>query len=328
MRGLRGERFSDLLLRNTSLLLFIGVFLFFGLQAPRFFDLESISNIVKQAAFTGIVAAGMTFVLLTAGIDLSVGSNMYLSALFAGMLMQEPGFGVIPALIATLLAGALFGAINAFCIVKLKIAPFIVTLATLVAGRGLGTAITESHGVEYPRSFLEFGGSSFIGIPMPIIMFALVILAAYFVLVHTAFGRHVYAVGNNLEAAKKAGINTDRVIAMVYIICGACAALGGFILIAQIGRLTQPFAKGNELDVIAAAVLGGTSLFGGVGSAFGAVIGAVLIQMVDAGLVYIQVNIYLQPMIRAAIIFLSVFFDGVRESRFALFKRRYIRADG
>jgi ribose transport system permease protein len=327
MKTLRNGRLTEFFLRNTSPLLFIGVFLFFGLQAPRFFEPESISNIIKQAAFTGIVATGMTFVLLTAGIDLSVGSNMYLSALVAGMLMQEPGFGVIPALIVTLMAGALFGAINAFCIVKLKITPFVVTLATLVAGRGLGTAITESHGVEYPRSFLDFGGSSLIGIPMPIIVFALVVLAAFFILVYTPFGRQVYAVGNNIEAAQKAGINTDRVIALVYIICGVCAALGGFILIAQIGRLTQPFAKGNELDVIAATVLGGTSLFGGVGNAFGAVLGAVLIQMVDAGLVYIQVNIYLQPMIRAAIIFLAIFFDGIRDSRLARLKRRYIRSE-
>jgi len=256
MRILRRERITELLLRNTSLILFVAVFLFFGLQMPQFFAPESISNIVKQAAFTGIVAVGMTFVLLTAGIDLSVGSNMYLSALFAGMLMGDPGFGVVPALIAALMIGGLFGAINAFCIVRLKIAPFVVTLATLVAGRGLGTAITESHGVEYPRSLLDFGVSSVLGIPMPIIVFALVVVGAHFVLTRTAFGREVYAVGNDIEAAKKAGLNTGRIIAAVYIICGMMAALGGFILIAQIGRLTQPFARGKELDIIAAAVLG------------------------------------------------------------------------
>ena len=327
MRTSRRERFIELLLRNTSLILCVVVFLFFGLQAQRFFEPENISNIIKQAAFTGIVAVGMSFVLLTAGIDLSVGSNMYLSALVAGMLMQQLGFGVIPALIATLLMGALYGAINAFCIVKLKIIPFVATLATLVAGRGLGTSITESHGVEYPRSMLEFGVSSVLGIPMPIIVFALVVVTAHLVLTRTPFGRQVYAVGNDLENAKKAGINTGRIIAAVYIICGICAALGGFILIAQIGRLTQPFARGKELDVIAAAVLGGTSLFGGVGNAFGAVIGSVLIQMVQTGLVFTAVNIYLQPMIQAAIIFLAVFFDSLRDSRLAKLKRRYIRAE-
>ncbi|HLA42383.1 MAG TPA: ABC transporter permease [Aggregatilineales bacterium] len=317
----------ELLLRNTSLVLFVVVFLYFGVQAPRFFDPENISNIIKQAAFTGIVAVGMTFVLLTAGIDLSVGSNMYLSALFVGYLMDNPGIGVIPALIAALLIGAVYGAINAFFIVKMKIAPFIVTLATLVAGRGLGTAITESHGVEYPRSLLTFGASSVLGIPMPIIVFAMVVLGAHFVLTRTAFGRQVYAVGNDIEAARKAGINTDRIIASVYIICGMCAGLGGFILIAQIARLTQPFARGKELDVIAAAVLGGTSLFGGVGSSYGAVIGSVLIQMVQSGLIYTEVNLYLQPMVQSAIIFLAVFFDGLRDSRLNRLKRRHIRTE-
>jgi ribose transport system permease protein len=327
MSNPQNRRMTELLLRNTTPILFVVIFLFFGVQSPRFFELENISNILKQAAFTGIIAVGMSFVLLTGGIDLSVGSNMYLSALFAGMLMQEPGFGVFPALIAALLLGALFGAINAFCIVKLKIVPFVVTLATLVAGRGIGTAITESHGVEYPRSLLDFGVSSVIGVPMPIVVFALVVLTAHFVLTHTSFGRQVYAVGNDIEAAQKVGIDTGRVTTATYIICGICAALGGFILIAQIGRLTQPFGKGKELDVIAAAVLGGTSLYGGVGNAFGPVIGSVLIQMVQTGLVFTEINLYLQPMIQAAIIFLAVFFDSLRGSRLLKFKRRYIHAE-
>ena len=132
---------------------------------------------------------------------------------------------------------------------------------------------------------------------------------------------------DNAEAAKKAGINTGRVVTWVYMISGLCAGLGGFILIAQIGRLDQPFGSGEEFNVIAAAVLGGTSLFGGVGSAFGAVVGAVLVQMVQAGLVFNNVNLYLQPMIQGTIIFLAVFFDSLRGTRLALLKRRYIRAE-
>jgi ribose transport system permease protein len=146
-------------------------------------------------------------------------------------------------------------------------------------------------------------------------------------LTRTQFGRQIYAVGNDVDAAEKAGIHTGRKIATAYIICGMCAALGGFVLMAQIGKLNQGFGEGKELDVIAATVLGGTSLFGGVGGAFGALVGSVLIQMVQAGLVFIQVNLYLQPMIQAAIIFLAVFFDAVRGSRLARLKRRYIRAE-
>lgn len=327
MSASRREQIIELLLRNTSLILFVLVFLFFGLQSSRFFQLENISNIIKNAAFTGVVAVGMTFVLLTGGIDLSVGSNIYLSALFAGLFMEQ-GYEVVPGLTVALLVGALFGAINAFCIVKLKIAPFVVTLATLVAGRGLGTAITESHAIDYPRSVLNFGVSSLLGIPIPIIVFALVVITAHLVLTRSQFGRQIYAVGNDTEAAKKAGINTEGITFSVYIVSGLCAALGGFILIAQVGRLTQPFGEGKELEVIAAAVLGGASLFGGIGSAFGPVIGSVLIQMVQAGLVFAQVNLYLQPMIQAAIIFLAVFFDSLRSSRLAKLKRRHIRTEG
>ena len=162
---------------------------------------------------------------------------------------------------------------------------------------------------------------------MPIFVFVFVVAAAHIVLTRTPFGRQIYAVGNDIEAAKKAGIDTRRIIFSVYVICGVCAALGGLMLIALIGRLNQTFGVGKEFEVITAAVLGGASLFGGVGYAFGAVVGAVLVQMVQAGMVFIQVNLYMQPMVLAAIIFLAVFFDSLRERRMLRLKRRSIRRD-
>jgi ribose/xylose/arabinose/galactoside ABC-type transport system permease subunit len=162
---------------------------------------------------------------------------------------------------------------------------------------------------------------------MPIIVFAIVVVIAHIILTRTPFGRQIYAIGNDIEAAKKAGINTGRVIAGVYMICGLCAALGGFILMAQIGKLNQGFGEGKELDIIAATVLGGTSLFGGVGNATGAVVGSVLIQMVQTGLVFMGVDLYLQPMIQAGIIFLAVFFDALRGSRLAQLRQRFIRTE-
>lgn len=315
----------QLLLANSTLVLFVAVFLIFGLSSPRFLQLDSIINIIKQASFTGIIAIGMTFVLLTAGIDLSVGSNMYLSSVVAGLLMRQAGFGVLPALITAVLVGVAFGAFNAFCIVRLKIIPFMVTLGTLVVGRGLGTALTSSQQIDFPDAMLEFGQLHFLGIPMPIIVFLLIIAGGYFVLTRTPIGRQIYAVGNDIEAAKKAGINTDHVITLVYVVSGLCAGIAGFILISQIGRLDRSFAEGREFDAIAAAVLGGTSLFGGVGNVFGAVIGALLIQMVQAGLVFNGVNLYLQPMVQAVIIFIAIFFDSLREANFKKLKRRFIR---
>ncbi len=146
-------------------------------------------------------------------------------------------------------------------------------------------------------------------------------------LTRTPFGRQLYAVGNDPEAARKAGIDTDRIVFAVYVICGVCAALGGVMLIALVGRLNQTFGVGKEFDVITAAVLGGTSLFGGVGTAFGAVVGSVLVQMVQAGMIFVKVNLYLQPMVLAGIIFLAVFFDSLREGRLLKLKRRFIRMD-
>lgn len=317
---------GQLLLNNSTIVLFVAVFLVFGLSSPKFFEPDSVMNtIIKQASFTGIIAVGMTFVLLTAGIDLSVGSNMYLSSVIAGLLMRQIGLDVLPALIVALLVGTVYGAFNAFCIVRLKIIPFMVTLGTLVVGRGIGTALTESKQIDFPPIMTQFGLTNVLGIPMPIIAFAIVVIIAYVILTRTPIGRQVYAVGNDIEAAKKAGINTDRVITMVYMFSGFCAALAGFILIAQIGRLDRSFGEGREFDAIAAAVLGGTSLFGGVGGVTGTVIGALLIQMVQAGLVFNSVNLYLQPMVRAVIIFIAVFFDSLREANLAKLKRRFIR---
>jgi ribose transport system permease protein len=314
------------LLNNSTIVLFLVVFVVFGLSSPRFFEPDSIiNNIIKQASYTGIIAVGMTFILLTGGIDLSVGSNMYLSAVVAGLLMRQAGLDVLPALLVALVVGCIFGAINAFCIVRLKIVPFMVTLATLVIGRGIGTALTESRQIDFPERMLAFGQFPVLGLPMPVIVFLLVVIVGWVILKRTQTGRQIYAIGNDIEVAKKAGINTNRLIFFVYVFSGFCAALAGFILISQLGRLDRSFAEGREFDAIAAAVLGGTSLFGGVGNVIGTVVGALLIQMVQAGLVFNNVNLYLQPMVRAVIIFIAIFLDSLREQNLARIKRRFIR---
>jgi ribose/xylose/arabinose/galactoside ABC-type transport system permease subunit len=163
---------------------------------------------------------------------------------------------------------------------------------------------------------------------MPIVVFAVFALAAHVVLAHTTFGRQVYAFGNDPEAARKSGVNTGWVQARVYVISSACAAVAGFVLIAQIGRLDVAFGEGREFDVIAAAVLGGASLMGGTGTAFGAVVGATLIQTVKLGLVFTGVNLYLQPILLGAIIFLAVLADGLRGQRLRARLRRTIRPVG
>ncbi len=319
------ERALDLAIRQSTYVIFGIVLLYFGLQAPSFLMPESLANIVKQSSFIGIAALGMTFVLLTGGIDLSVGSVMFLAPLIAGYAMRELGLPVPAGFLVALGAGVVMGAINAFFIVVFRVIPFIVTLATLFLFRGFGTWMTSSTAFDFREDFRTFGLSSVAGIPTPILFFAALALLAHVILAHTTFGRQIYALGNDRDAARKAGIGTSWVEARVYIICSACAAISGFVLIAQIGRLDAGFGEGREFDVIAAAVLGGASLFGGVGSAFGAVIGATLIQTVKLGLVFTGVNLYLQPMMQGAIIILAVLADGIREKRVQALQKRTIR---
>jgi ribose/xylose/arabinose/galactoside ABC-type transport system permease subunit len=318
----------DIAVRNATYLIFGAVLLWFGLQAPAFLMPESLANIVKQSSFIGIAALGMTFVLLTGGIDLSVGSVMFLAPLLAGIAMRALDLPVPAGFAIAVLAGIAMGGINAFFIVVLRVIPFIVTLATLFLFRGFGTWLTSSTQFDFPDEMRAFGLSSFLGVPTPIVIFAVFAVAAHLILAHTTFGRQIYAFGNDPEAARKSGINTPWVQAQVYIICSACAAAAGFVLIAQIGRLDVAFGEGREFDVIAAAVLGGASLMGGTGTAFGAVLGATLIQTVKLGLVFTGVNLYLQPIMLGAIIFLAVLADGLRGQRLRARLRRTIRPIG
>ncbi len=320
-----GSALTRFALRNATFLIFAAVLLLFGLQTPGFLSPESLGNIVKQASFIGIAAVGITFVLLTRGIDLSVGSVMYLAPLLAGFAMRDLGVGVAGGVVTAVLAGLAMGALNAFFVVRLNIAPFIVTLSTLFFFRGAGTLLTSSRQFDFDREIVDFGLSKVAGVPMPIVVFALVALVAHVVLSRTTFGRQTYAVGADPEAARKAGIRVGWVQARVYMVSSAAAALAGFVLIAQIGRLDVAFGEGREFDVIAAAVLGGASLFGGIGTAIGTVVGATLIQTVKTGLVFTGVNLYLQPIALGGVIFLAVLIDSLRATRLRAARRRTIR---
>ena len=204
-----------------------------------------------------------------------------------------------------------------------------VTLSTLVAGRGLALLLTKSRAVGFPEEVIRIGSVRLFGIvPLPIVIFAVVVFCAYIFLDRTQLGRQIYAVGNDIEAAKKAGINTDFVRTVVYMVSGILAALGGFVSVAQLGIINAGFGKDAEFDAIAASVLGGASLFGGIGTVFpGTVLGSVLIQMVSTGLVFTQVDLYLQPLIAAAIMFIAVFLDSFRSGKLEILRRRNIRIE-
>lgn len=316
------------ILKNIPFILFALIFIIFGILSPRFFRYDNFESIATSAAYIGIATVGMTFVLLIGGIDLSIGSNMFLSAACVGLLIQNYKFPIWLALFCGIIIGTLFGAFNAFCIVKLRILPFLVTLSTLVAVRGLTLLLTQSHEVPLPESISSLGADKFLGIPYTIIIYVVILVMAFILQKLTPLGRQIYAVGNDPEGAKKAGINSDRIIYFVYILSGFLAAIAGIVSVSQMGSVTAGFGEGEEFKAISATVLGGTSLFGGVGTILpGAVIGTVLIQMVQSGLVYIQMDLYVQPLVLSGIIFLAVFLDSLRNRQITKIERRKIRVE-
>jgi ribose transport system permease protein len=320
-------RLRLLMLNNAPLGLFMIVLAVFGALSPRFFTGPNLANIIVQSSSTAIVAIGMTFVLLTAGVDLSVGAVMFVAAAVAGKMVLA-GAPLWLALVVILVIGLACGALNAFFITRLRLIAFVVTLATLYVGRGFALWLTETRAMNLPASFLNLGTNRWVGLPVPIWILAAVLAVAHLVLSRTMFGRQVYAVGQDLEGARKAGIKTGRILAAVYVISGFTAAVGGILALAQLGSVSPTFGMNKEFSAIAAAVLGGTSLFGGRGRVFpGTVLGAVLIQSVENGLVIVNADPYLYPLVTSGIIFLAVLLDSVRTGLFAKWSRRPIRVE-
>ncbi len=300
------------LLDLAPLLLFAAVLVCIGAQSARFLEPRNLVNIVVQASSTGIVAVGMTFVLLTAGVDLSVGALMFVAAAIAGKMALR-GLPLPLALLTMLAVSLIFGAVNALFIIRIRVAAFIVTLATLFVGRGLGLRITETRAMNLPDTFLPLGAARPLGVPLPAWVFAGVLVIAHLMLTRTPFGRQIFAVGHDLEMAKKAGIRTGRILTAVYLISGVCAGIAAMVTLGQLGSVPPNFGEQKEFAAIAAAVLGGTSLFGGRGNVLpGTLFGALLIQTIENGLVILNANPYLYPMVTGAVIFVAVWLESLR----------------
>ncbi len=315
------------LLDFAPIALFTAVLLVFGAQSDKFLTRENLTQILIQASSTAVVGVGMTFVLLTAGVDLSVGAIMFVGAGIAGK-MALAGQPLALCLLVMLATGVLGGAINALLVTRLRLVAFIATLSTLYIGRGLGRWITQTRAMNLPDSFLALGSAKWLGVPVPLWIAGSVILVAQLVLSNTPYGRQLYALGNNAEAAKKAGLRTARLLASVYVICGLCAGLGGILALSQLGAVSPKFGELYEFDAITAAVLGGTSLFGGRGKVFpGTVLGAVLVKSIFNGLVIVQADPYLYPLITSTIIFVAVLLDSLRSDLSARWSRRKIRVE-
>jgi len=301
------------------LLILLAMALFLSLYTDTFLTSTNIFNILRAFSWIAISAFGECMVIITAGIDLSVGSVMGLSGLASAMLLVQ-GVNVPVAVLGGLLTGLGVGFLNGLMITKGRLPPFIATLGTLLMARGLWYGITGGWPVrELPLAFRNLGQYDIpiggLGVPSPLIFMLLCAVITSIFLTRTVWGYRIYAVGGNETAAALSGINTARVKMMVYSLCGFLTAIGGVLMTARLGVAAPTAAQGYELDVIAAAVVGGTSLSGGEGTILGVLIGAAIMQVLRNGLVLVGVSAYWLQAVQGLVIVVAIMLDQLRKRR-------------
>jgi ribose/xylose/arabinose/galactoside ABC-type transport system permease subunit len=319
----------DIVSRFGAFIFLIVLCLIFYILEPAFFKPINIFNVLRQVSIIGLLAIGMTFVILTAGIDLSVGALLALAGLVAaavekggtGLLTgggtgEGGGYGVPAAIAAAIAVGLLGGLLQGGAISKMKVPAFIVTLGGLSAFRGMALVFSGGQPISAFREEYRYLGQGLIGpVPIPVIIFLSFAVIAGIVLRYSKYGRHIYAVGGNQEAARLSGLNVDRLIASVYVLSGFFVGLSGFLLSARLNSAEQVAGLGFELTVIASVVIGGTSLFGGEGNIFGTVVGVLLIGVLANGLTLLNVSSYYQQILIGLIIVFAVYFDQLIKRR-------------
>jgi rhamnose transport system permease protein len=290
IQGKAVSRFRALLLRQETILLIIALLavMFLAFGSDRFLTPSNLLNQGRLLTEIGLVALSMTFIIITGGIDLSVGSILGLCAIVLGVMWDPNGAFALPLEVAvgiSLLVGMLCGFVNGVIIVRLGVPPLITTLATLALYRGLAEGISQARSVRgYPETFYILGQGEFLGVPTQLWVLLFFCIVTAVVLGRTIFGRALYAIGNNELGARFSGIPVGRYKIIIYTFSGLMAALAAWIFVSRVSTTRSDMGSGLELDAIAAVVLGGTSIFGGSGSIFGTIIGFILIQLLKNGL--------------------------------------------
>jgi ribose/xylose/arabinose/galactoside ABC-type transport system permease subunit len=319
----------DIAARYAAPLFLVALIVVFAALQPNFLHPLNLMNVLRQVSISGLIAIGMTFVILTAGIDLSVGSLVALCGLAAAYVAKgglesrfavgqaaESGNPVILAFLAAVAVGVAAGAVQGLAITRLRVPPFVVTLGGLTAWRGAALLLSGGGPISgFPPEYTWWGQGRIEGVPVPVIIFLAAAVIAHVVLRHSRFGLHVYAVGGNTAAADLNGVNTRRVILLVYVIVGFSCGLASFLLSARLNSAEAVAGIGLELDVIAAVVIGGTSLFGGVGGVVGTVVGALLIGVLRNGLVLLNISPFIQQIVIGLILVAAVAFDQYAAAR-------------
>ena len=299
----------NLLHRFGLLLVILVVGLGLSLVTDTFLSVANLTNVARQVSINGILAVGVTFVLLTAGVDLSLGSVVALSGVACATFAHPGEHPVIVPIAVGLLTGAACGLVNGALVTRGGVAPFIVTLGMMTIARGLALIVSGGRPVANMSNELTAFADDLFGIPIPVLCFAAVAFAAWFFLRNFRLGRHIYAVGGNENAARAAGVPVERVKLFAYALCGLLTGLAGVVLAARITTGQPNAGQAYELDAIAAVVIGGTSLAGGVGTITGTLLGVLLIGVINNGLDLMGVSSYYQAVIKGVIIVGAVWLD-------------------
>lgn len=286
-----------------------------ALARPNFLTVGNLVNLVRQISINGILAVGVTYVLLTGGVDLSLGSLVALTGVIAAMFAHPGQHAAVVPILAGVAAGALCGVVNGLLVTRGRIAPFVVTLGMMTSARGLTLLLSGGRPVSnLTAGFTSIGSGDFAGIPAPTWILLAVAAVSHVFLRKMRLGRHVYAVGGNESAARASGVHVNTVKLVCYTICGAMAGLAGVVLAARITTGQPNAGVGYELDAIAAVVIGGTSLNGGSGGVGGTILGALLIGVINNGLDLLNVSSYYQQVIKGLIIVGAVWLDRSKRS--------------
>ncbi len=324
------EWLNAFLKKYAIVLIFLGMFIALSLLSPAFLQPRNLVNVVRQISVVGLIAIGVTMVIITMGIDLSSGSVLALAAVLAASLAQRsdwakpmyPGLSVpiIVPVLAALGIGAFCGTVSGTLIAKFRIPPFISTLGMMTIARGFAliysdrpvSGLTDSYNFIGQGELLKVipvAGQPPMGIPVPVLILAFVAVAAHIMLTNTRFGRYIYALGGNEQAARISGLNVDWIKIRVYMIAGLLSGLAGLVLSSRIGSGQPGLGISYELDAIAATVIGGTSLSGGIGTIWGTIVGALIIGVLNNGLDLLNVSAYWQTIVKGSIIVIAVIID-------------------
>ena len=313
-----GEKLRHLLISQEGVLFVIMLVsvLFLATRTDKFLTVD---NLLQQGRFMteiGLIAIPMTYIIITGGIDLSVGSILGLTAIVLGWTWQELGFPLELAIITGIISGTVAGFVNGLFIVRVGVPPLIMTLATLALYRGLAEGISEARSARgYPEWFFQLGQGEFLGVPTQLWLLIIAVIIFAIVLARTRLGRALYAIGNNEIGARFSGLTVNRHLLFIYTFSGFMSAVAGYIFVSRVSTTRSDMGTGIELDVIAAVVLGGTSIFGGTGSIPGTIIGVVLIQLLKNGLVLTGVTSDATIVVIGSVLIFAILVNNFIQSR-------------